>query len=106
MTDHLLIDMTRAVIYQQNGIFVSKLIETPQIMKIGKSHHVDMFIQHFRIAIWLSTCFSHHISPEAHVAFSTPLGQPVNLDKQEYIVSRSLKLPRCTQWLKHASTSS
>jgi hypothetical protein len=53
--------MARAVIYQSDGIFVSKFIETLQIAKIGKVHDVaiEVFQQGVASADGLNSAPNH-----------------------------------------------
>jgi hypothetical protein len=49
--DNLLIDIARAIIHQQDGIFANKLIETSHFIKIGKEHHADVLTENVRVEI-------------------------------------------------------
>jgi hypothetical protein len=50
-TDHILTNMARAVIHQQDSIFGNKLIDTLQVAKTGKVRHVEILTQNFRVDI-------------------------------------------------------
>jgi hypothetical protein len=57
MTDNLLTNMDRAIVHQRDGIFVSKLIGTSQIAKIGKMNHVDILTPNFPFANGFARAF-------------------------------------------------
>jgi hypothetical protein len=80
--DNQFIDMSRTVIHQQDGIFISEFIKTSRIAKIAKVRHADLLTQNFHRAIWRCTCFSNEISPESRIAF-LPLLSNIDIPEEK-----------------------